>query len=40
MVGIFCVFAAIPYGLGFLEKAGTLFMLFGGPDNGKYEVSE
>jgi hypothetical protein len=26
--------------LDFLEKAGTLFMLFGGPDNGKYEVSE
>jgi small-conductance mechanosensitive channel len=30
MVGIFCVFVAILYGLGFLEKAGTLFMLFGG----------
>ncbi len=30
MVGIFCVFIAILYGLGFLEKAGTLFMLFGG----------
>ena len=30
MVGIFFVFVAILYGLGFLEKAGTLFMLFGG----------
>jgi len=30
MVGIFCVLVAILYGLGILEKAGTLFMLFGG----------
>jgi small-conductance mechanosensitive channel len=30
MVGVFCVLVAILYGLGILEKAGTLFMLFGG----------
>ena len=30
MAGFFCALVAILYGLGFLEKAGTLFMLFGG----------
>jgi len=30
MAGFFCAFVAVLYGLGFLEKAGTLFMLFGG----------